>query len=96
MPCNQQSHIPTKPTVAKSKLAAEGGSVKMKVILGWHFDFRTLTVTLPEHKYTAWSNKIQKVIDNKKRLQKTLESTIGQMGHVSFVIPWVFHFPSCL
>ncbi len=28
--------------------------------------------------------------------KKALKSTIGQLGHVGFVIPWVFHFLSCL
>jgi hypothetical protein len=28
--------------------------------------------------------------------KKALESTIGQLGHIGFVIPWVFHFLSCL
>ncbi len=93
---NANEQIPPKPMAAKSKLAAEEGLAETKVILGWHFNFRTLTVTLPKHKYTAWSNKIQKMMDKKKTLQKTLESTICQMGHVGFVIPWVFHFLSHL
>ena len=28
--------------------------------------------------------------------KKQLESPIGRMGHVDFVIPWVYHFLSCL
>jgi hypothetical protein len=28
--------------------------------------------------------------------KKALESTIGQLGHIGFVIPWVFHFLSHL
>ena len=41
--------------VALENLIAEGGLMETKMILGWLFNFRTLTVTLPEHKYIAWS-----------------------------------------
>ena len=70
--------------------------VETKVILGWLFNFWTLVVTLPEHKHIAWSGKIWNMIANGKTMNKALESTIGQLGHVCFVIPWVFHFLSCL
>jgi hypothetical protein len=42
--------IQCKPVMARDKLKAEGGLVETKTILGWHFNFQTLTVTLPEHK----------------------------------------------
>ena len=47
--------IPRELMVAFEKLIAEGGLTETKMILGWLFNFRTLTVTLPEHKYIAWS-----------------------------------------
>jgi hypothetical protein len=50
--------IPREPIIAHDKLKAEGGLVETKVILGWHFNFRTLTVSLPEHKHIAWSGEI--------------------------------------
>ena len=55
-----------------------------------------LTVSLPEHKHIAWSGEIQSMIDCRKTTKKALESTIGRLGHVGFVISWVFHFPSRL
>jgi hypothetical protein len=82
--------------VAKDKLKAEGGLSETKIILGWHFNFRTLTVTLPKHKLIAWPVKIQQMISMNKTSKKTLKSTIRQMGHVGFGIPWVYHFLSCL
>ncbi len=57
-PNNANKPIPGKKMVAEDKLMAEGGLAEMKVILGWHFNFRTLTITLLEHKYIAWSRKI--------------------------------------
>ena len=48
--------------VAEDKLKAEGGLSETKTILGWLFNFRTLTVSLPEHKYIAWSNDLRQMI----------------------------------
>ncbi len=64
--------------------------------MGWHFNFRTLTITLPEHKYIAWSREIQQMIKTLRMTKKPLELMIGRMGHVGFIIPWVYHFLSCL
>ncbi len=82
--------------VAKDKLTAEGGLAETKVILGWHFNFRTLTITLPEHKYIAWSCEIQQMIKTWHTTKKQLKLTIGCLGHVGFVVPWVYHFLSRL
>jgi hypothetical protein len=78
--------------VARDKLKAGGGLTEMKMILGWHFYFGTLTVTPPKHNYIAWSAKIQKMICTNKTTKQDIELMIKQMGHVGFVIPWVYHF----
>jgi hypothetical protein len=93
-PNNINKPIPREPMVAQEKLKAEGGLAKK--ILGWHFNFCTLTVTLLKQKHIAWSSKIWTMIATGRTTKKALESTIGQLGHVGFVIPWVFHFLSCL
>jgi hypothetical protein len=54
-PNDANKPIPHKKIVAEDKLKAEGGLSEMKVILGWLFNFRTLTVFLPDHKHIAWS-----------------------------------------
>jgi hypothetical protein len=82
--------------VAKDKFAVEGGLAETKIILSWHFNFRTLTMTLLEHKHIAWSTKIQQIISMGRTLTKALESPKGEMGHVGFVIRWVYHFLSQL
>jgi hypothetical protein len=73
--------------MAKDKMNAEGGLSESTIILGWHFNFRTLTVTLPKHKFIAWSIRFQQMISMSITSKKALESTIGQMGHIGFVIP---------
>jgi hypothetical protein len=75
--------------VVEDKLKAEGGLSETKTILGWHFNFCTLTVSLPEHKYIAWSNDLWQMIRSRRTTQKQLESTIGRLGHVGYIIPRV-------
>jgi hypothetical protein len=91
-PHDKNEPILCKLMVARDKLKAEGGLTKTKMILGWHFNFLTLTVTLFDHKYIAWSIKIQKIISTNKTKKQDLKSAVRQLGHVGFVIPWVYHF----
>ena len=56
--------IPCKKMVAEDKLKAEGGLSETKTILGWLFNFRTLTVSLPEHKHIAWSREINQMLSS--------------------------------
>jgi hypothetical protein len=88
--------IPHKPMIARDKLKAEGGLTETKTILCWRFNFRTLTMTLPERKYIRWSADIQEMIHTNKTTKQDLELTIRRIGHVGFVIPWVYHFHSWL
>ncbi len=95
-PNNIDEPIPWEPMVAQEQLKAEGGLAETKIILGWHFNFHTLTVTLPKQKHIAWSSKIWTMIADGRMTKKALESIIGKVGHIGFVIPWVFLFLSCL
>jgi hypothetical protein len=85
-PNNKHEVIPREPMIAKDKLAAEGGLAETKIILGWHFNFRKLTMTLLEYKYVTCSAKIQQMISMVRTLMKALESMIRQMGHIGFII----------
>ncbi len=76
-PNNINKPIPREPMVAQNKLKAEGGLAETKVILGWHSNFRTLSLTLLEHKQIAWLTEICKMLVNGTTSKKALESTIG-------------------
>ncbi len=95
-PNDPNETIPHEKMVAEDKLKVEGGMLETKVILGWLFNFRSLTVSLPEHKYIAWSREINAMIQSKRTTKKQLESTIGRLGHVGYIIPWVYHYLSRL
>ena len=62
---------------AKNKLLAEAILEETKTILGWDFDFRRLTISLPENKCIAWSKALQGILDNETVSAKKLESNIG-------------------
>jgi hypothetical protein len=95
-PNDPNEPIPCKPMIAINKLTAEGSLSETKMILGWLFNIRTFIVSLLDHKFIAWTAAIQKMVTSKHTTSKDLETTIRQMGHMGFIIPWVHHFLSRL
>jgi hypothetical protein len=76
-PNHPEEPIPHKSMDARDKLKAEAGPSKMKMILGWSFDFRHLLISLPENKFIAWTTNINKLLVKGSSTAKKLESTIG-------------------
>jgi hypothetical protein len=88
--------IPHYEMAARKKLDAKGLLSKVKMIFGWLWNFRNLTISLPENKLIAWTDGIKNLIAKKKVCEKGLETTIGRLTHVSMIIPPVHHFLSRL
>jgi len=93
--------LPKEPTpretmAAKKKLTAEAGLTEVKMILGWRWDLRRLIISLPYNKYTAWTADIMDKIVARETDTSSLESTVGRLGHLALVIPFVHHFLSRL
>ncbi len=65
-----------------------------KMILGWLWDFRSLTIQLPANKFTAWSTEISKMITTEKTSPAELKSMIKRLAHVSMILSPVHHFLS--
>ena len=80
--------------VSLSKLKAEAALEEHKILLGWKLDTRALLISLPEHKFIAWSNCIQEILDKGKSNYDELESLIGRLGHVATIIQYSKHFMS--
>ncbi len=80
----------------KKNLKAEAGLAECNVILGWLFNFQCMTVALPKNKFLAWTERIKQMLTSGRTNTKYLKSTIGQLMHLSMVIPGVYHFLSCL
>ena len=48
---------------ARNKIIAETGLSETKIILGWLLNFRTMTISLPENKFIAYSRTISDMIE---------------------------------
>ena len=93
---HEDEAIPRAEMTEKKKLLAEAGPDEMKVIHGWLFNFRKLTVYLPENKYVAWTRNIKDVLVAGKTSHSELDILIGRMVHVGFVISRICYFMSRL
>ena len=81
---------------ALNKLLVKARLEEGKTILGWIFDFRRMTVSLPENKFMTWSESIEKILDDISISAKELEINVGRLVHLGLVLPSVHHFLSRL
>ena len=88
--------IPREEMAALNKLPAEAKLEEIKTILGWIFDFRRLTIALPDNKFTAWSKALRAILKDGVVTAKELEKNIGRLVHMGLVLPFVHHFLSRL
>jgi hypothetical protein len=86
--------IQRRPLLSPEKLKAEGRPVEVQNVLGWTLDTRRLLILLPHDKYLAWSEDLQLALTSKTLTYDSLESMIGCLNHVSFLIPLSRHFLS--
>ena len=81
---------------ARAKRKAEAGLIETKIILGWLLNFWTLTITLPENKYIAYSTAISEMIECGWTTKAELETNIGRWVHIGLILPFIHHFLSRL
>ena len=95
-PTNDEDPITRVDLVSLSKLTAEATLEEQKVLLGWKLDTRSLSISLPPDKHIAWSNNIHDILKKKSSTFSELETLIGRLGHVTFIIPYAKYFMSRL
>jgi hypothetical protein len=95
-PRHNEEPIPRETMEAEAKLVAEARPEEIKVILGWTVNCRTLIISLPDNKHTAWSASIQDLLVTGAAKAKELEVLIGRLGLLVMAIPFVYHFLSRL
>jgi hypothetical protein len=88
-PNHPKEPIPREEMEARNKLSAQAGLEEQKVILGWHVDFCRLIISLPHNKFIAWTESINEMLSCGTTTAKELESTIGRLGHLGTIIPFV-------
>lgn len=84
--------VPRKPLLSPDKLAAEGRSSEIQIVLGWRINTRRLEVSLPDDKFRAWSQDVREAISRRGVSRRELESMVGRLTHASHLIPLSRHF----
>jgi hypothetical protein len=64
-PVHKSEPIPRDEMAALAKLLAEAGLEETKMILGLFFNFRKMTVALPDNKHVAWKKDIVRMMKRK-------------------------------
>jgi hypothetical protein len=78
--------------VSAPKLIAEGAPAEDQIVLGWTLNTRALMVILPADKFEAWSFDLRSIIATKRGTYGELESMLGRLNHVAYIIPLARHF----
>jgi hypothetical protein len=87
------THIPL---LSDEKLIAEDAPVEIQAVLGWLLDCRRLLEAFPRDKFDAWTADLKDIIGRRHCSQKFLDTIVGRLNHVSFIIPLARHFFSRL
>jgi hypothetical protein len=69
--------IPRQNIIADDKNKAEGAPEEVKNCVEWTIDSRRLLVSLPSHKFIAWTSQINRTIEQKSFSDKDLRSILG-------------------
>ncbi len=81
---------------AQAKLKAKTGLTETKVILGWLWNFRTMTIALPKNKFIAYSRAISDMIERGWTSKAELKMNIDRWVHLGQILPFIHHFLSRL
>ena len=95
-PLSQDKLVQRNETLSLNKLILEGTPSKLIVVLGWLIDTRRLLLRLPQDKFSRWRKELRDLIANPIISRAALESLIGKLVHVAYVIPLSCHFLSRL
>ena len=87
-PVSQNETVERDDAISERKLKGDGTPSEKKIILGWMLDTRALRIYLPVDKAIFWSSEIDRLLqENYKIKTKEMESTIGRLDHVGYIIP---------
>eukprot|EP00978_Attheya_sp_CCMP212_P041659 scaffold241666_cov75-Attheya_sp.AAC.1 len=91
-PLYQVESISRDDVLPLKKFLAEATPAEIKTILGWEINSRSLLISLPMHKYIAWSRSITDLLAASRACHGPLETLIGRLNHPGFIIPCARHF----
>jgi len=86
-PTDKAEPIKRDDNISEKKLKGEGQPSEIKTMLGWIINTRLMRVFLPMDKALAWSNDIKTMLQANRISKKELESTIGRLNHIGYILP---------
>ena len=86
-PRDPRDPLPREDTTSIRKLRGEGTPDERKIVLGWLVDTRKFRVYLPRPKALDWLQQIDEITKAGKTNTKTLESMIGKLNHIGYIMP---------
>ena len=84
--------LPRTALINKTKLIEEGRLEETKIVLGWLLDTRRLKISLPAHKFIAWTGQINEIVKSGKTTANVLEAVLGRMTNASSILSMDRHF----
>ena len=89
--------VPRDPLLSETKYRGEGIMEEWKIYLGWLFDLKQFTISLPPHKAAVYAKCIQELLDaGEVSDPKMLEKLIGRLNTIGHILPAARHFMSRL
>ena len=86
-PIDEKDPIKRDDNISSKKLKGEGQPSEIKTMLGWIINTRKMKVYLPKDKALAWSKDISNILKTNRVAHKELESTIGRLNHIGYILP---------
>jgi len=86
-PLDPNEPVKRNDNISDDKLKGEGQPSERRVMLGWLINTVQMRVYLPVLKALSWSTDIENLLSKNKITKKELESTIGRLNHVGYIIP---------
>jgi hypothetical protein len=74
------------------KLLAEGTPDERQIVLGWLIDTHRLLILLPDNKFTAWMDDLQRFLRHQRCSHEDLDTLVGRLNHTAAIIPLSRHF----
>jgi hypothetical protein len=91
-PLDPNEHIFREDCLSLEKLSEEGVMSECLTILGWKINTRSLTLALPNKKFSTWNQDLYQVISSKRASLQKLETIIGRLNHAATACPIMRYF----
>ena len=87
-PVSSKEYVDRADPLSLRKLEGDGTPSERKLVLGWLLDTREFKIYLPMDKAIGWIAEIKEILAPDMKVKtKQIESTIGRLNHVGYILP---------